>query len=195
MRVFLSATLLLATTFAACDNVNKAPKGERIKTTEQKRKAAPASMLSPGSQTALLDMMTPYYELKEALVATSASKADAAASRLLSATENARHQIMTADAGQKGTIDSLTLVMKATEDLINVKDETCEKKRAAFEHISDGIFAAASSVNLKNAGIYREYCPMAFNNKGAYWLSEVDTIRNPYFGKRMLECGEVRDSL
>jgi Cu(I)/Ag(I) efflux system membrane fusion protein len=32
---------------------------------------------------------------------------------------------------------------------------------------------------------------MAFDNKGAFWLSEIEEIRNPYFGKEMLSCGEV----
>jgi hypothetical protein len=36
---------------------------------------------------------------------------------------------------------------------------------------------------------------MAFDDKGAYWLSAESEIKNPYFGKKMLECGEVTDSL
>jgi Cu(I)/Ag(I) efflux system membrane fusion protein len=36
---------------------------------------------------------------------------------------------------------------------------------------------------------------MAFDNKGAYWLSDQAKIRNPYFGDKMLECGEVKDTL
>jgi Cu(I)/Ag(I) efflux system membrane fusion protein len=31
---------------------------------------------------------------------------------------------------------------------------------------------------------------MAFNNKGAYWLSETEEITNPYFGASMLASGE-----
>ena len=30
---------------------------------------------------------------------------------------------------------------------------------------------------------------MAFNNEGAYWLSDAEQIRNPYFGDKMLTCG------
>jgi Cu(I)/Ag(I) efflux system membrane fusion protein len=33
---------------------------------------------------------------------------------------------------------------------------------------------------------------MAFDNKGAYWLSETKEIRNPYFGDKMMTCGEVK---
>jgi membrane fusion protein, copper/silver efflux system len=40
--------------------------------------------------------------------------------------------------------------------------------------------------------IYVDYCPMALNDKGAYWLSEFKEIKNPYFGDTMLKCGEVK---
>lgn len=40
--------------------------------------------------------------------------------------------------------------------------------------------------------IYRVYCPMAMDNKGAYWLQAEPAIRNAYFGAKMLRCGEVR---
>lgn len=35
------------------------------------------------------------------------------------------------------------------------------------------------------------HCSMAFNNTGADWLQSSEKIRNPYFGKEMLECGEI----
>jgi Cu(I)/Ag(I) efflux system membrane fusion protein len=36
---------------------------------------------------------------------------------------------------------------------------------------------------------------MAFNDKGAYWLSNISKIKNPYYGKKMLTCGEVAQEL
>ena len=57
------------------------------------------------------------------------------------------------------------------------------------------MFSLLKQADLRNAGIYRQYCPMAFNDKGAYWLSDETDIKNPYFGKKMLECGEVTDTL
>jgi Cu(I)/Ag(I) efflux system membrane fusion protein len=36
---------------------------------------------------------------------------------------------------------------------------------------------------------------MANNNVGAYWLSKEREIRNPYFGKEMLDCGSVTDEI
>ena len=57
------------------------------------------------------------------------------------------------------------------------------------------MFAMLKKADLKNAGVYREYCPMAFDEKGAYWLSNDPEIKNPYFGNKMLDCGDVEDSL
>ncbi len=40
--------------------------------------------------------------------------------------------------------------------------------------------------------LYLEYCPMADDNKGEYWLSDKEEIANPYFGQQMPKCGEVK---
>ena len=41
--------------------------------------------------------------------------------------------------------------------------------------------------------IYRQHCPMAFNNTGADWLSQEKAVLNPYFGSSMLHCGSVEE--
>ena len=43
--------------------------------------------------------------------------------------------------------------------------------------------------------VYIEFCPMANDNKGGYWLSTEEKIQNPYFGKKMLKCGEVKATI
>jgi hypothetical protein len=43
--------------------------------------------------------------------------------------------------------------------------------------------------------VYYDYCPMAKNDQGANWLSDVKEIKNPYFGAKMLSCGEVQEMI
>ena len=43
--------------------------------------------------------------------------------------------------------------------------------------------------------LYIQFCPMAFDNKGATWLAASEEINNPYFGTMMLKCGEVRKQI
>lgn len=48
---------------------------------------------------------------------------------------------------------------------------------------------------VSSGTIYYDYCPMAFNGKGGYWLSNEEQIQNPYFGDKMLTCGTVEEKL
>ena len=36
---------------------------------------------------------------------------------------------------------------------------------------------------------------MANDDKGGYWLSIEKEIKNPYFGSKMLKCGEVKGTI
>lgn len=68
--------------------------------------------------------------------------------------------------------------------------------RLAFERLNRPMYRLlARHGNPLPAGIRLAYCPMAFNDAGAYWLQRRDSIFNPYFGAKMLRCGEVRQRL
>jgi len=70
-----------------------------------------------------------------------------------------------------------------------------EMKRSHFSVVSDQLTNAIESFGVKsnnNDTLYLEFCPMAFDNKGAFWLSETKVIKNPYFGDKMPTCGEVK---
>ncbi|WP_316815753.1 DUF3347 domain-containing protein [Pedobacter nyackensis] len=43
--------------------------------------------------------------------------------------------------------------------------------------------------------LYVDHCPMYNNNKGAIWLSEMKEIKNPYLGKAMPNCGNVKEKV
>ncbi len=43
--------------------------------------------------------------------------------------------------------------------------------------------------------VYRQYCPMAFDGDGAYWISDEEEIQNPYLPENMPGCGEVIERL
>ncbi|MCK5706403.1 MAG: efflux RND transporter periplasmic adaptor subunit [Candidatus Aureabacteria bacterium] len=41
--------------------------------------------------------------------------------------------------------------------------------------------------------LYLIFCPMAFDGKEAYWLSNEQEIKNPYYGDAMPSCGEIKN--
>lgn len=43
--------------------------------------------------------------------------------------------------------------------------------------------------------VYKVFCPMYNDKKGAFWLSDSREVKNPYYGKEMLSCGEVQEEI
>ena len=64
------------------------------------------------------------------------------------------------------------------------------QQRKAFETLSGYVSGLLSTFGTDKP-VYETHCPMAFDDKGASWLSDKTEVRNPYFGDQMLECGEV----
>lgn len=69
------------------------------------------------------------------------------------------------------------------------------EQREAFSELSDALIVLVKESGLASGNIYVDYCPMAMNNTGGYWLSSEQGIKNPYFGDSMLTCGETKETL
>lgn len=67
--------------------------------------------------------------------------------------------------------------------------------RNNFAGFSDQMTTLVSTFELGDQTVYVDFCPMAMNDQGAYWLSEIENIENPYFGSAMLTCGVVKRTL
>jgi Cu(I)/Ag(I) efflux system membrane fusion protein len=66
-----------------------------------------------------------------------------------------------------------------------------KEQRNHFKHLSSHLIKAVQLYGI-NQKVFVEFCPMADNNNGAYWLSKEEKVINPYFGEAMLTCGEVK---
>jgi len=66
--------------------------------------------------------------------------------------------------------------------------------RQQFKVLSDELIAVGRHFgNPTGEDVYQLHCPMAFDNKGADWLQPDEKVRNPYYGKEMLNCGTVEE--
>ncbi len=72
---------------------------------------------------------------------------------------------------------------------------TVAEQRVAFEKLSIELYNLVSTNGAQQELLYKQYCPMAFNNKGAFWLSTEKEILNPYFGDAMLHCGSIQETI
>jgi Cu(I)/Ag(I) efflux system membrane fusion protein len=76
-----------------------------------------------------------------------------------------------------------------------VKDVSTSKNmelsRMHFQYLSNVMIALSQQENPLDETLYVQFCPMANNDEGAFWLSTETQIKNPYFGSKMLRCGSV----
>lgn len=70
-----------------------------------------------------------------------------------------------------------------------------DQQRSQFSRFNRHFAEIIKTFGLDGETTYYQYCPMADQDEGAYWFSEISEIRNPYFGDEMLMCGETRDTL
>ena len=78
-------------------------------------------------------------------------------------------------------------VAKEAETLAQAKD--IKAARTAFKPLSASLVKYLAD-NKAGKGTYHEaYCPMA----KASWIQTGTTIKNPYMGKQMLSCGELKN--
>ena len=116
-----------------------------------------------------------YLQIKMALTRGDAKKAKDVAAAMADSFSSERKEMK-----------SIAQQLAETDDI--------EKQRelfAAFTDKTGPMFEEA----LNKGTIYKKFCPMAFNNKGAYWYADVEEITNPYFGDKMLDCGSVEKTI
>lgn len=73
------------------------------------------------------------------------------------------------------------------------ESENIEEQRKHFSALTNAVTPLIEE-NLASGTIYKKFCPMALNG-GAYWLSDIEAINNPYFGDKMLRCGKVEEKM
>ncbi len=132
-----------------------------------------------------------YLPVKDALIESDVKTASKEAGNLKKAIDEVDMKLVKDEAHMEWMKD-LNILQKSTEGIRNETD--LEKVRMMLSLLSDQLFHTIKKYQVSVKG-YRQYCPMAFDNKGAFWLSDSEKILNPYFGDAMLTCGNVEEHL
>jgi len=169
--------LLMTIALISCVD-NKGKQSVEIDTPEEVKKAE--EMTADVADQDFIDGMTGkiwhnYLEIKIALTNADADQVQDVAQSMVASFSEERAEMKT-----------MAQELSETEDL--------EKQRelfGAFTEKAGPMFEDALSVGT----IYKKFCPMAFNNKGAYWYADIEEINNPYFGDKMPNCGSVKKTI
>jgi len=145
-----------------------------------------------GFQNQLAGVFTAYVELKDAFVASDVSKVKDKAKQTDEALMKVDMKLLSG-AAHNDWMSYLSPIQSSLKEIQGGTD--IEVQRKAFSNLSNNLYKSVKAFGLGGKEAFYEYCPMAFNNEGAYWLSDQQQIRNPYFGDKMPTCGEVKEKL
>ncbi|MEZ5016033.1 MAG: DUF3347 domain-containing protein [Flavipsychrobacter sp.] len=194
VMLFISATVLIA-----CNGDNTSRKGHNNANDEHEHNMSNEEIpvLKAEIETDSLfqvhtDAITHFYtHMQTALAGDNPADASSRAKQLASHIEQ-YNRVQFSDKEQevysqyKARITELSKAIEITEDI--------EKQRESFEALSKVMYEFVKAVGTTEP-LYKSYCPMAFDGKGAMWLSETEDIANPYYGSSMYRCGSVQEVL
>ncbi|MBO9202602.1 MULTISPECIES: DUF3347 domain-containing protein [Niastella] len=139
-------------------------------------------------ESPLAQLLTIYYDIKNALVKGDANTAATKAAEFVKA--------INGDDMKKLQETDMNAFMPLQDKLAFDAKHISETKeislqREHFQSFSNNFYKLAKAVKLSDKPVYQAYCPM----KKAYWLSSEAAIKNPYFGNQMLTCGKINETI
>ncbi|MBN8674322.1 MAG: DUF3347 domain-containing protein [Chitinophagales bacterium] len=207
MNKIISAIAIVSVfVFTACNN--NSPKKEHeghdmnnmktdttqhVSSTDDKDiKAITAVFTNVDSKAAetIKEIVDHYLHIKNALANDNAGEAGSGAKAMENAIDKLDKSLLKAE--QKAAYDANEAEMKEHAEHIAKNVDNIKHQRSHFVMMSEVVYDL-----VKNFGagrpVYHDHCPMARDNQGAMWISEVKEIRNPYFGSQMFKCGRVEE--
>lgn len=186
-RLFTLSVLI--SLLISCGNKDKPTESEALP-----QQPLAKSNNSEAFNTQFADLLKNYYALKEAFVKEDTATINKAAKALHVSVDSLNLANISADS-------SIILTMQSDKESLvaNLKgvlgEVSIEEKRKDFAMLGEFVYGLFRTSHYDREKLYKQRCPMAFNNKGAEWLSNAEEIRNPYLPKTMLDCGENIDSV
>jgi hypothetical protein len=144
------------------------------------------------SKDPLNTILSNYLNLKTALTKEEGESASVAAKELFGAIDKV--QTITLPKEQQAVWKKYA--EKLSYDAEHIKGTTdIDHQREHFMSLSKNMFELVKAFNTNTAEVYYQYCPMANDGKGAFWVSDSEKINNPYLGKKMPTCGSTKETI
>ena len=153
--------------------------------TSDKQTTAPVTQ----SKFSVSDIVSNYLKLKNALTKDDANGAANAGKALYTSFANANTSLL--DDKQKKEFADIADDAKEHGKHIGANAGKIDHQREHFALLSKDINDLIKMFGAPQK-LYQDFCPMYDDGKGAIWISEIQEIKNPFFGSRMPTCGSVK---
>jgi len=146
-------------------------------------KATPADLHS-----AINNVYKSYLGIKNALATDNSKAANDEAKKFTAALKEV--SVNTMDAKQKAVWTKYAEKLRYDGDHIG-ESTAIDHQREHFGSLSTNMYEVVKAFQTNDMVLYKQYCPMEKKS----WLSESSAIKNPYFGKKMLDCGMTKETM
>ncbi|GGG43793.1 efflux RND transporter periplasmic adaptor subunit [Bizionia arctica] len=140
-------------------------------------------------QNQLKAVFNDYIKLKDALVKDDSKDVISESKRLLDNLSKVDMKLLTDKEAHNHWMSIEKEIKLATTSISNTSKS--KEQSTYFKSLSSNLTNAIEVFGI-NEKVYHQFCPMADNDNGAYWLSKEEHVLNPYFGGAMLKCGEIK---
>jgi DNA repair ATPase RecN len=132
-----------------------------------------------------------YLKLKDALVQDNLEETKAAA-KALESEANSYNNKLPGDQ-QAYYVEQVNMIR---EDAQHIQETgAVSHQRDHLNTLGRAVYRLNKAFDANGQALYYQHCPMAMDNKGAFWLSADKEVKNPYFGSKMLKCGMVKEEI
>jgi hypothetical protein len=185
----IAFSTLIVLPFAACTNSNNSMASKND--TSQPTSEVPTQSTEK-TTASINEIVNGYLSLKNALTADKTKEAATAGAALEATFKSFNKTALTAE--QKKVFEDVEDDAREHAEHIGSNGGNIEHQREHFETLSKDIYALVKTFGAGQP-MYQDFCPMYNDKKGAIWLSETKDIKNPYYGKKMLSCGSMKEEL
>jgi hypothetical protein len=189
---------IAATSLTACKNNNTADK----KQTEVKNDTPAVVVVQKIPDTTITaaavafpvkEIIAGYLQLKNALAKDNGKDAATAGNAIVA--KLATIDMKSISKEQMKSYMDLADDLKEHAEHIGANAGKIEHQREHFILLSKDVADLIKTFGNGGQTLFKDFCPMANDGKGAIWISELKEIKNPYYGKSMSTCGSVKETM
>ena len=191
-KVIIGAVILVIAT-ASCSNGSNS-ESKKTEDTTQANNTAPQETTKPDAKVdgSMKEMVAQYLQMKNALANDNGKDAAIAGKAFVESMGKMDKNSLTGDKKKKW--DDVSDDAKEMAEHIGDNANKIEHQREHFDMLSTDMYDMVKTFGAGQT-LYKDFCPMYNDKKGAMWLSEVKEIKNPYLGKKMPTCGSVKEEI
>ena len=147
------------------------------------------SKINDSTLFSLEAILNDYLEIKNSLANDDAKDAAGAGKRLYKSFENTNSEKL----DSKLKAEYIDIIENAKEHAEHISDNAgkIEHQREHFVLLSKDMQELLEKFGSSKK-LFLDFCPMADGGNGAFWISEIKEIKNPYYGSNMQECGSIK---